>query len=852
MSRIILLPTMGMAKRACILVVDDQPDNRLILEDLLDSTYDVRCADGGHAALAALAEQPVDMVLLDIMMPDMDGFDVCRAIKANPATADIPVLFVSGRDKHHDEALGLSLGAADFIHKPFSGPVVLARIRSHLQLSGARRELLHKNEELDHRIAVRTAELAQSEARFRQLTAMSSDFFWETDSEHRFTLRTASHRESLDPEINLSSFLGMARWEVPHLSPDAATWAAHRTLLDTHQSFRHFEISREGGNGNVIHVSVSGDPVFDDAGQFTGYRGTGTDITERRQAEEALRLAAAAFDSQQPMIIADAKLLIQRVNQAFLKSTGFEESELVGKPMRVLKSGRHDASFYQSLWDEILRHGYWQGEIWGLRKDHSTFPKLLTISTVKGVDGKTTHYVGSYLDLTHLKQQEQEIEHLAFYDQLTGLPNRILLQDRLLHATAFCGRNGRIGAVLTLDVDNFKTLNDTRGHYVGDLLLKQFAEKLVPLVRQTDTVARVSGNEFVVVLTDILADQSLAEEGDLLRKCRSLLEQLSTTYTLNDEPYQCSVSIGVTLIESQKETPTDHLRRAELALHHAKADGGHQIVRFEPSMETAVLHRLRMENDLRRAIDAREFELHYQPQVDGLTGAVLGAEALIRWRDPQRGMVPPNDFISHAERTGLIVPIGLWVIETACDHLAAWASHPEMANLVIAVNVSAQQFLAPGFQDTVANAIARTGANPHQLKLELTESMLASNAELVIDTMRKLKSLGVGFSLDDFGTGYSSLSYLSRLPLDQLKIDRSFVNRIESGDNNVVICAATISLARSLNLKVVAEGVETDAQRYFLSVVHKCEMHQGYLYSKPLPHRDFEHYCLTRNNKSRH
>jgi diguanylate cyclase (GGDEF)-like protein/PAS domain S-box-containing protein len=725
--------------------------------------------------------------------------------------------------------------------------LLMVVLRAQQLLDAKESELADINANLDRRVIERTQELQQresqlqeSDARFRSLTAMSSDFYWESDADHRFTIRTVSERESADPVFNQIPFVGLLRWEVPHITPGAEGWMSHRAVLNAHLPFRNFEISRYGANNSLTYVVVSGDPVFDAQGQFLGYRGVGTDITERKQAEQDVRVAAAAFDAQQGLVISDAAGFIQRVNHRFTELYGYSEEELIGRTPRVLKSGKHDSAFYAAMWDQINRTGSWEGEVWGRRKNGNIFPKWLSISAVKDASGVVSHFVSSHIDLTERKQAEQRIHNLAFFDQLTGLPNRSQLLDRIQELFDREAQVPFSGALLLIDLDRFKTLNDTRGRASGDALLKQLALRLLENVRQGDTVVRLGVDEFVVLLNA----QNISNQTDASAQAeqvgRTLLLALQQQFNLPDGDHIASASIGVTLFDRQSGSADDILRQADLAMVHSKNAGGNTLNFFGEAMERAVVEQAQLDVDLRRALPESQFQLYYQPQVESTSGRIVGAEALIRWQHPLRGLVPPLDFIPHAERTGLILNIGLWVLESACTQLAYWAKSEQTSALSIAVNVTARQFEAPDFALRLINILEKTQANPRLLKLELTESVLAGDPESVITSMQQLKTLGIGFALDDFGTGYSSLSYLSRLPLDQLKIDRSFVSAVESGGSNLTICAATISLARSLNLQVVAEGVETDAQQYFLGTVHQCEYLQGYLFGKPMTIADFE------------
>ena len=444
------------------------------------------------------------------------------------------------------------------------------------------------------------------------------------------------------------------------------------------------------------------------------------------------------------------------------------------------------------------------------------------------------------------KKTEKQIQQLAFFDQLTKLPNRILLLDRLKQAKKTSLRSGNHGAVLFIDLDNFKTLNDTLGHDMGDLLLNQVARRLVGCVRAGDTVARLGGDEFVVMLTDlhVNAEQAAAQVDIVGNK---ILQELSQTYWLNQVTHRSTSSIGATLFMGNLTSIDDLLKQADLAMYKSKAVGRNALRFFDPAMEIAMLERAALETDLRDAVLCHQLILHYQPQIDH-DGRVTGVEALVRWQHPIRGLVSPGDFIPLAEEIGVILPLGQWVLETACAQLVAWAGCPDMRHLTIAVNVSVRQFNQDDFVDQVLFALACSGADPHRLKLELTESLLVSDVGGVIAKMSSIKGHGVGFSLDDFGTGYSSLAYLKRLPLDQLKIDKSFVRDVIHDPSDASIAKTIIALARSLNIAVIAEGVETLAQRDFLAR-HGCRAYQGYFFSQPLTLPDLEKFvqsrCLT-------
>jgi diguanylate cyclase (GGDEF)-like protein/PAS domain S-box-containing protein len=576
-----------------------------------------------------------------------------------------------------------------------------------------------------------------------------------------------------------------------------------------------------------------------------------TMLDEQRLAAENLRIAATAFESQQGMTITDAEGVIVRVNQAFTEITGYSAKEVIGQTPRLLSSGRHDAAFYTAMWSSINGTGGWQGEIWNRRKDGNAYPEWLSISAVADATGQVTHYVGSFSDLTASKSAADRIQQLAFYDSLTGLPNRQLLLDRLAQAQAARGRNQHPGALLLVDLDNFKTLNETLGSVQGDLLLTQVTQCLTTCVREGDTVARLGSDEFVVLLEDLSEDELAAGE-QVQTVGQKILSTLNQIYQLGSVAYHGTASIGVTLFGgSQSEAVDEPLKRAELAMYQAKTAGRNALRFYEVQMQVAVTSRAALEADLREAVFKKQFVIYYQAQVIG-SGQLTGAEALVRWQHPLRGLVSPAEFIPLAEETGLIFPLGQWVLETACAQLALWAAQPEMADLQLAVNVSARQFHQQDFVDQVLAVLAHTGANPKRLKLELTESLLVDDVEGIIAKMALLKAQGVGFSLDDFGTGYSSLAYLKRLPLDQLKIDQGFVRNILTDSNDAAIAKMVVALAGSLGLSVIAEGVELEAQKDFLAHLG-CHACQGYLFSRPVPLAAFHAYVQqisTKNDSS--
>ncbi len=618
-----------------------------------------------------------------------------------------------------------------------------------------------------------------------------------------------------------------------------------RMMEEHHQGIHHqrgmetlvFRIIRH--DGKVRWIEHICQPVFDNAGQYIGRRVSNRDITDRKLAEAQLRIAATAFESQEGIIVTDADKRILRVNQAFTRITGYSAEEVIGQHPRMLTSEKQDAAFYAEMWERINTKGAWEGEIWSRRKHGKVFPEHLTITAVKSMDGQVTNYVATLTDITVSKAAAEEIERLAFYDPLTKLPNRRLLLDRLQQALASSARSGKEGALLFIDLDNFKMLNDTLGHDVGDMLLQQVAERLVDCVREGDTVARLGGDEFVVMLED-LSTETLEAAAQTEGVANKILVALNQPYTLGQHAYNNTPSIGTTLFnEHKRKQRTDELlKQADIAMYQAKKSGRNTLRFFDPKMQESLSSRVILEKELHDALDKQQLQLHYQIQVD-LSGRALGAEALIRWQHPERGMVTPTKFIPLAEETGQILPIGRWVLDTACAQLKVWQQDELTRELVLSVNVSAKQFYQADFVDQVKATVLRHAINPQLLKLELTESMLLEDIEDTIATMSELKELGIQFSLDDFGTGYSSLQYLKRLPLNQLKIDQSFIRDIASDSSDQAIVRTIIAMAQSLELEYIAEGVETEGQRQLL-LSNGCSQYQGYLFSKPVPIEQFD------------
>ncbi|WP_137822679.1 bifunctional diguanylate cyclase/phosphodiesterase [Pseudomonas sp. D(2018)] len=565
-------------------------------------------------------------------------------------------------------------------------------------------------------------------------------------------------------------------------------------------------------------------------------------LARLRESEKQFRQQASLLDkAQDAIVVHDMDHRILYWNKSAERLYGLFKEEALGKSAQDLIYQGHAAVDVATHC--LIETGDWSGEVTLRRRDGSTITFESHRTLVRDDNGRPQSVLSINTDITHRKAAEQEVRRLAFYDQLTGLANRRLLLDRLQHVLAGGARNLHTSAVILIDLDNFKALNDTLGHDRGDMLLQEVAHRLCGCIRESDTVARLGGDEFVVLLEGL--NENPPDAAIQARAvCEKILNALNITYQMDGYEHHSTPSLGIALFQGQLNSVDDVMKRADLAMYRAKAAGRNTLRFFDPEMQAVATARARLEADLRQGLQGKELLLHFQPQVN-IEGRIIGAEALMRWQHPERGLVLPAMFIPLAEETGLILPLGHWALQTACAQLVAWARHPETARLVVAVNVSARQFHHPDFVEEVLTVLRYTGADPKKLKLELTEGLLVEDMESTVAKMIELKEIGIGLSLDDFGTGYSSLSYLKSLPLDQLKIDQSFIRDVLVDPNDAAIACAIISLSQILGLSVIAEGVETEAQRAFLAT-HGCQTYQGNLFSRPLPAEQFRQYVHER------
>ena len=622
---------------------------------------------------------------------------------------------------------------------------------------------------------------------------------------------------------------------------DSGRRAAFTDTMARHDVVRNFEARVYRRDGSIIWITENARAVRDPFGGVRYYEGTVEDITERKEQEEKIRLLATVFDSvADGILIVDPDLNVKAVNPAYTAITGRGGGEVVGRPLAVFALGAHDRAFVENIWITARNAGAWQGEVTSVRANGDAFAAMMAVTAVRSPAGALEHFVLVLADISQRKSQEHQIRYQASFDRLTDLPNRWLVCERLEDAIVRAQRNNTKVAVAFIDLNRFKLVNDTLGHQAGDDLLKLVAKRLRSCTRVSDTIGRLGGDEFLIVAPDA-ADVSAG-----VRLADKVMYALSDPFVVRNNELFCRASIGLAFYPDDGETADQLLRNADMAMYNAKRTPERRFAFYDPSMrEQHGLH-LNLENDLRRAIGSDEFQLYYQPKIDMATGLVFGAEALIRWRHPTRGMVNPGEFIPLAEETGLIWDLGCWTIHEACRQISSWAADGLVLDNV-SVNLSPRQFQDNRLVNFVRDAILDSGVDVARVELELTESAMIGDIEKAVNVLTDLKKLGLRLSIDDFGTGYSSMAYLKRFPIDTLKIDRSFVRDIETSVTDPAIVGAIVTLAESLGFDIIAEGVETQQQALVLQE-QRCRRVQGFLYSPPLPAPAFEEFVRNRNS----
>lgn len=798
-------------ERPLVLVVDDDAGQRLLTSaSLLQGGFSVLEAVDGEQALDLFGRKQPDVVLLDVVMPGLDGFSVCEALRRRPGGQHLPIIMVTGLDDTESIERAYQVGATDFITKPIQWLILHHRVRY----------ILRANQAL---LALR-----ESEARFRTLVQATSSVILVLDQEG-LVLEFNRAAEKFYPFERGEPIEAEFRASLPF----TRDWNALEEAGNCEGAIRALD-----GNEHMLLWNVS---QFTDAdGVVTGLVIIGQDITARRQAEEDMRKLSYAVE-QNPIaiLITDIQDNIEYANPRFTEVSGYSLEEIRGKNPYFLQAGVLSVEAYQYLRKVVITGDLWQGELCSRRKDGELFWESAHVSAIHAPSGEITHFVWLREDITARKQAEEKIHILAYYDPLTQLPNRTMLQERLREAIETARRHTQLLAVMLVDLDQFKRINDSLGHQVGDLLLQRVADRLQECLRHNDDggltppeascskdmLARVGGDEFVIVLTEI------KHPDDVIRIAQKIQAIMVKPFVIENHEVFTGCSIGIALYPYDGANMETLLKNTDNALYHAKDQGRNNYQLYSDWMNTAAVQRLELENHLRKAFDNSELTLHYQPQVALESGRITGVEALLRWHSSSLGIVSPINFIPVAEETGLIIPIGEWVIRTACIQAKAWQDAC-LPPLRMAVNLSPRQVTDPDLPRRVKQILQETGLQPDLLELEITESILMK--EGVLEILESLKKLGVQLSIDDFGTGYSNLSYLKCFPIDRLKIDRVFTQDISQKSEDSAIASAIIAMAHSLRLDVVAEGVETDFQLAFLQELG-CDEIQGYYFSRPQP-----------------
>jgi diguanylate cyclase (GGDEF)-like protein/PAS domain S-box-containing protein len=817
-----------------VLIVDDVPDNLSAISEMISNLgVDVRVANSGPVAIryARLDPHP-DLILLDVMMPEMDGHAVLRALRAETETRDIPVIFVTALDDPDNEERGIQEGAVDYITKPINPAVLGIRVKAQLELKRARDIVAGQKTWLEQEVARRVAENIQLDARLQIALATSGFGIWEHDHE----------RGSNQWSPSLSRILGLsegpstidASIELVHPEDRSAMTSWMEASPNQGDEIHVDEMRMRHADGHWVWMEARGRILRRDAqGKPALTLGTMADISRRKAADAEHRLSSAVFTGiSDGVCVTDANSLILLTNNAFSKVTGYSTDEVLGNNPRLLQSGVHSAEFYRDMWDAIIRFGNWQGEITNRRKDGELVSEWLNISAVHDASGRLTNYVGIFSDLSERHAAAERIQYLSSFDPLTNLPNRSLFADRLGQSLISAHRFNRETAVILLDLDRFRFINDTLGPPIGDGILVEVARRLSLQVRDGDTIGRRSGNEFGFVMAN------LGHERDTIALAQRMLDAIAVPFEVGGRSVTLTACIGVSVAPRNGNDVDALMKCADAALLRAKKSGQNTFRFYSPEMDADAARRLGLEVALRQALQRNELTVFYQPQISLDSGNMIGMEALLRWNTPEFGSVSPMEFIPIAEETGLILPIGEWVLRTACLQARQWLDLG-LASLRIAVNLSSRQFRQANLPALVSQCLGESGLPSGALELEITESALIDDVDEAIAQCQTLKALGVKISLDDFGTGYSSLAYISRFPFDKIKIDQSFVRDITENPVNAAIATAAIVMARSLNLSVLAEGVETEAQASFLRS-RRCDSMQGYLFSRPLPAAEFE------------
>jgi diguanylate cyclase (GGDEF)-like protein/PAS domain S-box-containing protein len=787
-------------------------------------------------AIERLEQYPrYQAVLLDFKLPAENGLRLLSYIRSNGCP--LAVIVITEASDFESVITAFKAGADDYLsndtdfetHFPIKLKAALTRSNERKDESyfSEMMEILKKVKDQSE-LSLEQQALKASTDRLSNLLAASPIVLY-TLKINDSTYSTSWISENIVKDFGYSQSEALAQdWWIKKIHPDDRNRVIVKidSLLAEGHSVLEYRFYNKKGEFRWVRDDFN--VLYDDNGEPVEILGAWLDITEQKLALEALKRSAAVFENTKDgAVITDLSSIIVAVNPAFCEITGYKAEEVLGKGTSILRSCRHDNKFYHDLWNDLINKGHWQGEIWNRRKNGELYPQFLSISTIHDELGQASNYVGVFTDISQIKQSKERLEHLAHYDPLTHLPNRLLIQSRLKHALEVAQRHGNRIAVLFIDLDHFKTVNDSMGHPIGDELLATVAQRLNNRLREEDSLGRLGGDEFLVVI------EQMEKTLDAVELALSLLERIAEPFILsNGQTVFIGASIGISLFPDDAHSVTELIQHSDSAMYLAKNQGRNTYRFYTEDLTRLANERLNLESRLRRALERKEFFIQYQPLIADLTHEIVGVEALLRWNDPEFGIISPNQFIPLTEETGIIITLGEWVLLNACAQAKAWLDngHPP---LYVAVNLSPVQFRNQDIVYLIKKVLDETGLPAEYLELEITEGILMEQADQALITLANLKTLGVSLAVDDFGTGYSSLSYLKRFPLDKLKIDRSFVDGLGSDENDQAIVKAVIAMGHSLGIKTLAEGVETTQQLNILKQLG-CQFYQGYLFGKPM------------------
>lgn len=853
------------ATQYTILIVDDTPANLAVVVDSLEGHgFRVIVAQDGEESLRRAELAQPDLILLDVMMPGLDGFEVCRRLKANATTRDIPVIFMTSLAEIEDKVGGFKAGAVDYVTKPLQIDEVIVRIDTHLRLRAMQKQLEAQNAELlqyrkglEHQVAERTAALSLSNRLLQEEIVerkQAEERLWESEHKYRTLVEDSPDliiRYDLDcRRIFVSdAYLqmhGRLPVDVIGKCPTEVWGNARITAAEFESRLRQvmktgeraeIELDWYNPEGEYICHWMRAVPEYDRDGRVVSVLSITRDVSEAKRAEKVLHMQEQELRSlveNTPDTIARYDKHCRRIyaNPRMLEDMGATLEQVINKTPSEVPGGKSAQAYEQRIGKVLSGDIPEDFELAWETVNGKQVVSHIRLTPEFGFDGEIVSVLAVGRDITEIDEYRQSIHRMAFYDALTDLPNRALLSDRIRQTIADASWHGHKFGVMLLDLDRFKEVNDTLGHGMGDLLLREVSERLLQCVRIYDTVARLGGDEFAILLPQV------RESDDLATIARKIVESFEVPFNISGKELFISASIGIALYPGDCAEIDALFKYADSAMYHAKKLGRNNFQFYSRELTARSSERMALEAALRKARKNMELELYYQPQVDLATGRIVSAEALLRWNHPEHGLVMPDKFIPVAEESGLIVGIGEWVLLASCQTATAW-NRGLSAPFKIAVNLSMRQFMQNDLLGSVRRILAETQCKPEWIKLEITESLLLEDSQDILGILKVFDEMGLAISIDDFGTGYSALSYLNRFPVSQIKIDRAFVRDIPINQEKSELVKAIISIAHALNLELVAEGVETPAQADYLKA-HGCALAQGYLYGKPMPQSRFE------------